>query len=74
MIFLKKGEFNMFGKLLTFIFVTEVVGVGLLGAHMYSEYKYQQGKRDAYQDVNNKLGGLLKDLSEKHESAEGGEA
>jgi hypothetical protein len=64
----------MFGKLLAFILVTEVVGVGLLGAHMYSEYKYQQGKRDAYQDVNDKLGGLLKDIGEKHESKEDGEA
>lgn len=64
----------MFGKLLTFVFVAEIVGVGLLGAHMHSEYKYQQGKRDAYQDVNNKLGGLLKDIEKKHESEKDGEA
>lgn len=64
----------MFGKLLTFVFVSEIVGVGLLGAHMYSEYRYQQGKRDAYRDVIDKIDYLLRDVDKKHESKESGEA
>ena len=61
----------MFGRILNGIIVAELIGAGVLGALVYSEIRYRQGRHDAYVDVQNKLCELLKDTNEKHESEQG---
>lgn len=58
----------MLGKIVTGIVVAELIGFGLLGAWVYSEARYIDGRRDAYKDVNDTLGKLIIDTAEKHES------
>lgn len=58
----------MFEKIVKGIIVTELIGAGLLGAWIYSELRYRQGKHDAYVDVGNQFCEILKEVTEKHES------
>ena len=60
----------MLGKLLTSIAVVELIGVGVLGTVVYSEFRYHQGRMDAYREVNETLGKLIIGPEEKHESEE----
>lgn len=60
----------MLGKLVTSIMVVETITLGVLGSWVYSEFRYHQGRRDAYNDVNEKLGKILIGPEEKHESEE----
>lgn len=64
----------MFGKLASLILGAEIVGLGILGAWAYSESRYYQGRRDAFREVNDSLGNLLKEVQGKHDSEKEAEA